>query len=147
MSWPVRCTCSTSRPARSSAAPISSAEAVRPGTSVRSQETGTRTSGLRPERQREALVALVEVADVGDAVAEHQRAVQAHAEGEAGVALGIDAAGAQHGRVDHAAAAPLDPALARADAARLATRLGRGAPAGEALQVELGGRLCEREVV
>src|SRR5688500_1319423 len=135
MSWPTRWTCSTSRPARTSAAYTSSAAAVRPGTSVRNHETGTRTSGLRAERQAEALVALVEVADVSDAVAEHQGAVEPHAEGEAGVALGVDPAGAQHGRVDHAAAAPLDPALARADAARLGARLGRGAPAVEALQV------------
>ena len=39
-------------------------------------------------------------------------------EGEAGVAVGVDAAGDQHPRVDHAAAAPLDPALGRAGAAR-----------------------------
>src|SRR5687768_12646136 len=110
MSWPTRWTCSTSRPARTSAAATSSADAVRPGTSVRSHETGTRTSGLRAERQAAALVTLVEVADVRDAVAEHQRPVQAHAERETGVAVGVHPARAQHGGVDHAAAAPLGPA-------------------------------------
>src|SRR3954469_6793085 len=110
-SAPTRSMCSTSKPSRTSAAPISSAVAVRSGSSARSHETGTRTSGLHAEREGEPLVALVEVADVGDAVPEHQRPLDAHAEGEAAVPLGIDAAGAQHSRVDHAAAAPLDPAL------------------------------------
>ena len=75
-------------------------------------------------------------------VAEHQRPVDAHAEREAGVALAVDAAGGQHPGVDHAAAAPLDPALAAAGAAGV----GVDPPADEAAQVDLGGRLGEREV-
>ena len=93
-------------------------------------------SDLRSEGGGEADVALEQVAQVLDAVAEHQGPVDAHAEGEAGVALGVDAAGGQHPRVDHAAAAPLDPALALAGAA---VSTGRAqAAADEADQVDLG---------
>src|SRR3954451_13341494 len=102
-SSPYRSTCSTSRPARTRAAAISSAEAVSPGSSARSHETGTRTSGLHAEREGEPLVALVEVADVGDAVPEHQRPLETHAEGKAAVAVGVDTAGNEHRGVDHAA--------------------------------------------
>src|SRR4051794_36484203 len=145
-SSPYRSTCSTSNPARTRAVAISSAEASRPGSRARSHETGTRTSGLHAEREGEPLVALVEVADVGDAVPEHHGSLDAHAEGEPAVALGVHATGAQHRGVDHAAATPLDPALGRADAARLAARLRGRATALKALQVELGGRLGEGEV-
>src|SRR4051812_44391929 len=145
-SSPTRWMCSTSKPSRTSVAPTSSALAVSSGSSARSHETGTRTSGLHAEREGEPLVALVHVADVGDAVPEHQRPLDAHAEREAAVALGVDAAGAQHRGVDHAAATPLDPALRRADAAGLATWLGRPAPALEALKIELCRRLGEGEV-
>src|SRR3954464_2722448 len=107
-SAPTRSMCSTSKPTRSSAAAISSAPALRSGSSARSHDTGTRTSGLHAERQGEALVTLVEVADVGDAVPEHQRPLDADSEGEAGVAVGVDPAGPQHGGVDQAAATPLD---------------------------------------
>ena len=50
-------------------------------------------------------------------VAQHRDAVDAHAEREALVALGVDAAVAQHDRVDHARAEDRHPA---------------GAPAGRA---------------
>ena len=53
-----------------------------------------------------------------DVVPGHQRPLDAHAEREAAVALRVDAAGDQHPRVDHAAAAPLDPALGLAGPAR-----------------------------
>ncbi len=86
-----------------------------------------------PERPGEPGVALDHVVHVADPVAEHQGALDAHAEREAGVDLRVDAAGAQHPRVDHAAAAPLDPARAVAVL---------GEP-----HVELGRRLGEREVV
>src|SRR5207237_5194571 len=55
-------------------------------------------------------IALDHVAHVRDAVAELQGPLQAHAEGEARVDLRVDAAGAQDVRVNHAAAAPLNPA-------------------------------------
>src|SRR4051812_34914404 len=139
MSSPTRSTCSTSRPARISAVARSRPEAVT-GAYSRSQESGTRmVLQLRSEGQREAYVALEEVPHVVEAVAEHQQPFEAHAERVAGVAVGVDTAGAQHIRVHHAAAAPLDPALARADPAAVAL-------AGEALEVDLGGRLGEREV-
>ena len=77
-------------------------------------------------------------------MAEHQGAVDAHAEGEAGVALVVDAARGEHARVDHAAATPLDPALALAGAAVLHGRA--LAAADEAAQVDLGAGLGEREV-
>ena len=96
------------------------------------------------ERGGEADVALEHVAHVGDAVAEHQGAVDAHAEREAGVAVVVDAARGEHARVDHAAAAPLDPALALAGAAVVDG--GVQAAADEAAQVDLGGGLGEGEV-
>ena len=73
-----------------------------------------RSSDLRSEGRGEADVALEEVPQVLDAVAEHQGPVDAHAEGEAGVAVGVDAAGDEHPRVHDTAAAPLDPPLAAA---------------------------------
>src|SRR3954451_13236961 len=102
-SSPYPITCSTSSPRRTSACAMSSAEALRSGSSARSHETGTRTSGLHAEREGEPLVALVEVADVGDAVTEHQRPLETHAEGKAAVAVGVDTAGNEHRGVDHAA--------------------------------------------
>ena len=69
---------------------------------------------------------------VGNAVAQHQRALDTHAEREARIDLGINTVRAQHVRVDHAAAAPLDPA-------RAALLLGEP-------QVHLGAGLGEREV-
>ena len=45
-----------------------------------------------------------------DAVAQHCKALHAHAEGEAGVALRVDADVAQHVRMDHAAAEHFQPA-------------------------------------
>src|SRR4051794_18802825 len=86
-----------------------------------------------PERQREADVAFDHVAHVGNAVAELQRPLQPHAERETGVHVGVNTAGAQHIRIDHAAAAPLHPAGAT---------LLVGEP-----DVHLGGRLREREEV
>src|SRR4051812_14834908 len=53
----------------------------------RIQETGAFISDLRSEGAAEADVTLEEAAQVLDAVPEHQRAIDAHAEGEAGVAL------------------------------------------------------------
>ena len=61
----------------------------------------------------------IEQPDVGNAVAQHRDALRAHAEGEAGVALGVDAAVLEHRRMHHAAAEDLHPAgaLARGAAA------------------------------
>ena len=81
---------------------------------------------------------LEESAQVGDAVLQHADPLQPHAEGEALPARGIDAAVLQHLRVDHAAAEDLQPVIAVTDAQRAA-----GARAAD---VDLGGRLGEREV-
>src|ERR1700689_2131236 len=94
------------------------------GAYSRSQETGTRISDLHPEGPAEPDVAVVGVADLVDAVGEHQRALDAEPERETAVPVGVDAAGDEHPGVDHAAAGDLDPALAAADAARVGTRLG-----------------------
>src|SRR5690242_13838123 len=66
-------------------------------------------AGLR-ELLEEAQVVLEERAQVRDAVAQHGKALDAEAEGEACVALRIDAAVLQHVRVDHAAAEHFQPA-------------------------------------
>ena len=91
-------------------------------------ELGEPTPGeLHPSTPRanwreEPQVAGHEVADVLDAVAHHHEAVDAEAEREARPRRGVDAARAQHVRVDEAAAEELDPAGALADGAALAAR-------------------------
>src|SRR5262245_13025315 len=81
---------SSSRPTRARAAATSSG--VEPG--IRSTDSASHLSGilgisdLHSELLREADVALDHVAHVFDAVAEHERALNAHAEGEGGVLLG-----------------------------------------------------------
>src|SRR4051812_3581354 len=97
-----------------------------PRGSARSPRAAARSGGfvgwsqLGSERGREPDVALEQRAQVLDAVAEHQGPVDAHAEGEAGVRRRVDPAGVQDPGVHHAAAAPLDPALAAAGPAALA---------------------------
>ena len=80
------------------------------------------------ELGEEADVVGEEVAEVVDAVGAGAEAVEAEAEGEALPLLGVDAAAGEHVRVDHAAAAELEPR------------------AVGPLDVELGRRLGEREV-
>src|SRR5919112_422290 len=91
----------------------SSSTAVSDGgssTYSRSQDSDVRiSSDPHAERTGEPDIALDHLAHVADAVAEHQRPLHTHAEREAGVALRVDAAGNEHPRVDHAAAAPLHP--------------------------------------
>ena len=126
---------STSMPTRISAS--ASARGSMPGrqVDVLGQPGDGCLHDFHPEGGGEPDVALDDVAHVRDVVAEHQRPLDAHAEREPAVALGVDAAGGQHARVDHAAAAPLDPALAAARAARAGrgcrpTRRGRRSRAG-----------------
>src|SRR5680860_172886 len=161
MSWPGRSIASSLSPRAVSLAARSSAEASAGRSAYsRIQETGAFIRGPRrgasvasglsgwskfsSKRGGEADVALEHVAHVLDAVAEHQGSVDAHAEREAGVAVVVDAAGREHPRVHHTAAAPLDPALALARAAVLDRR--RLAAADEAPEVDLGAGLGEREV-
>src|SRR4051812_40117000 len=101
-------------------------------------------SPVGAERRGESHVALEEGAQVARTAAEHERPVDAHAEGETPVALGVDPTSGEHPRVDHAAAAPFDPALAATGTAVLdGPRL---TPADEADHVDLGRGLGEREV-
>src|SRR5699024_3273744 len=86
----------------------------------RSAHAATRSgpaSDLHPECAREAHVSLDDVVHVGDAVAQHERALDAEAEGESGVPVRVDAGGGEHPAVDHAGAAELDPPGAAAGAA------------------------------
>ncbi len=62
------------------------------------------------ELLQEAQVALEEQAQVGHAEADHGDAIQSAAEGEAGVALRVDAAGLEHVGVDHPGPRQLEPA-------------------------------------
>ena len=65
-------------------------------------------------------IAAVEVADIFDAVAHHGKAGEAETKREAGVFIGVDAAGAQHVRVNHTARAKLNPTGTVAGGAALA---------------------------
>ena len=84
---------------------------------------------------------------VGYVVLQARNALDAHAEGEAGIHLRVDAGHAQDVRVDHAAAQDLEPARALAHAATLAVVQMTRAAAHAAADVGLGGRLGEREEV
>src|ERR1700685_123788 len=107
----------------------------------RSQESGTRISDLHPERPAEPDVAVHRVPDLGQPVRDHQAALDAEPEREPAVPVGVDATGHQHPRIDHAAARDLEPALRPAHPARVAARLGRGAPADVAFHRHVTGGL------
>src|SRR5215218_9021799 len=126
------CTSSSSSPTRTRAACTSSG--VVPGTSSTysaSQLSGTRMSDHHSELLGEADVSLDHFAHVLHVVAEHETPLDAHAEREPGVHLGVDAGRLEHVGVHHAAAAPFDPARAALES---------GVP-----EVELSARLGERE--
>ena len=72
---------------------------------------------------------------------QHRDPLDAHAGGEAGVALGVVAGGGEHLGVHHPRAEDLEPAAAAADGA---ARLGAGA--GEAVDGDLDAGLDEREI-
>src|SRR6478672_2419352 len=84
-----------------------------------------------------AHVAVEQLPEIGHAVFQHRDAVDAHAPGKALVDVGIDAAGAQHVRMHHAAAQNLQPVLAFAEA-----NFTLVAPA---LDIDLERRLGERK--
>ena len=69
---------------------------------------------LELELPQEPQIALQEQPQVVDAVADHRHPLDAQAEREAGVSLGIDARRAQYVRVNQAGAAQLQPAVAPA---------------------------------
>src|SRR6059036_1108931 len=90
------------------------------------------------ELGQEAQVVLVQQPDVVDAVLQHGDPLDAEAEGEAGVALGVVADLRENGRMDHPGAAQLDEPRALAPAAPHAI-------AEDAGDVVLRARLDERE--
>src|SRR5438552_17956771 len=107
---------------------------------------GSRAQSSRQRRDVERLeavmgepahVAVEQLPQVGHAVFQHRDAVDAHAPGKALIDVGVDAAGAQHVGMHHAAAENLQPVLAftEADFALVAT----------ALDVDLERGLGERE--
>src|SRR5207244_4439703 len=96
---------------------------------------------VRSELREEAGIVLEHETDVGDVVPEHRDTLDADAEGEAGVALGIDAGVFEDDRVDHPAAEDLDPTGVLAEAAPAARAIGLRAE--DAADVDLGARLDE----
>ncbi|MNQ92180.1 hypothetical protein D3C85_1075970 [compost metagenome] len=90
-------------------------------------------------------------AQVRDAVFQHGQAINAHAEGETLILVRINAAVAQHVRVNHAAAEDLQPVVAlvqgqlaaRAVAANV--HLGRGLGEGEVVRAEAGVDIVQFE--
>src|SRR4051794_19994669 len=103
MCSPTRSMRSTFNPAAVSRSASSCALADGSSTCACSQDNGTRMSALLPERQRDAHVALDQVADLGEVVLRHQRALDSHAEREPGVNRGVHAGGGEHDRVHHPA--------------------------------------------
>src|SRR5438552_6579293 len=87
--------------------------------------------------RKPANVVLEQLPEIGDAVFQHCDAVDTHAPGKALIDIRVDAAGAQHVRMHHAAAENFEPVLAFAE-----TDLALVAPA---LDVDLERRLGERE--
>src|SRR6059058_1416086 len=120
---PTRSMRSTFKPAAVSRSASSCALADGNSTCACSHDNGTRMSALLPERQRDAHVALDQVADLGQVVLRHQRALDSHAEREPGVDGGVDAGGGEHNGMHHPATAPLDPAFAATGATRFGIRL------------------------
>src|SRR4051794_11548696 len=99
---------------------------------AQSSRQGRDVERLEPVMVEPAHVVLEQLAQIGHAVFQHRDTVDAHAPGKALVDVGIDAAGAQHVRVHHAAAQDLQPVLALAEpdfalvAAALDVNLERG---------------------
>src|SRR4051794_38269885 len=122
----------------------SSSAARSVGQTSRSQDRTTFTGACPPsssdaaELLEEADVALVEQSDIRDAVHGHRRPVDAEAEREPRVALGVVPDVLQDDRMYHAGAEDLDPSVAPAPAPRPA--------ADEARHVDLRARLHEGEV-
>src|SRR5438034_722459 len=133
---------STSRPTWLSAATSSSVEASA-GVNSRIQDSGARISAS--VLSEEAHVALEEGTDLVDAVADHRNPLEPEAEREPLPLLRVVADGLEHVRVDHPAAAELDPARERADTTTLAVtedaahrQLRRRLGVGEVVGAETG---------
>src|SRR5471030_3339516 len=104
---------------------------------TQSSRQGRDVERLEAVMAEPAHVALEQLAQIGHAVFQHRDAVDAHAPGKTLIDFGIDAAGAQHVRMHHAAAENLQPVLAftEADFALVAA----------ALDIDLKRGLSERE--
>src|SRR3954468_21923153 len=96
MCSPTRSMRSTFNPAAVSRSASSCGLADGSSTCVCSHDNGTRMSALLPERQADAHVALDQVADLGQVMLRHQRALHAHAEREPGIDGGVNAGRGQH---------------------------------------------------
>src|SRR5919202_1753335 len=105
---------------------------------ARPEKVARRRPAARSELAQEADVVGDEVAQVVHVVAHHGAAVDADPEGDPLPLLGVDAHGGEHVRVDHPAAAQLDPA-------RLGAHPAPPALAEDARDLELGGGLGEGE--
>src|SRR5205823_1868747 len=104
----------------------------------RRNDAATRVT-LSSELLQEAQVVLIEEADVVDAVAQHRHPLEPEPKRRPAVLGGVDLAVFEHDRMDHPAAADLDPTGVLADATAAAV-------ANVAGHVELGARLDERKV-
>src|SRR3954471_10763065 len=87
----------------------------RRGSRAQSPRQGRDVERLEAVMRKPAHVAVEQLAQISDAVFQHRDAVEAHAPGKALVDVGIDAAGAQHVRMHHAAAENFEPVLAFAE--------------------------------
>src|SRR6185503_1686414 len=97
------------------------------GTRIRySVRTVVAAYGRSAELRQEAQVAVEELAQVVDAVAQHRQAVRAHAEREADVALGVQPEVPDDVRVHLAGAGHLQPAALERAAREGDVDLGRG---------------------
>src|SRR5678816_2366734 len=103
---------STSTPAIVSSVPSSSTV----GGSSTSSRSQLRETFILSKLREKALIVVREIADVRDAGHDHRQAVEAKAEGEAGVTFRIERAIAaarihrlEHRGIDHAAASDLEP--------------------------------------
>src|SRR5262245_10754536 len=89
-----------------------------------SQDRGSFIGRSPSELAQEAEIVLEEQPDLGDAVARHGDALEAHAEGEAGDFFRVVAHGPEHVGMDHAGSQQLAPARPGAHrTARLAITL------------------------
>src|SRR5439155_4074073 len=116
---------------RSTSSPASVSRSASAGTSaVMSTYSLSQSSEMSTlELPQEAHIVLQEEAEVGDVVLEHRQPVQPGAEGEPGIALGVDAAITKDLRVHHPCAEDLQPAaLAAAAPDTAADSAGHGRP-------------------
>ena len=94
------------------------------------------------ELLEELQVVLEHQADVVDAVLQHGDALDANAEGEAGILIRVNVAVLQHFAVDNTAAQDFDPAGVLAQGAALAVALEAAHPCGRPMRPPLARTRC-----